>query len=366
MKKVFLSIISFILSTFSMAQDITGSWNGALEIQGTSLRVVFHIEKDGTSYSSKMDSPDQGAFGIATGSTSYEDGKLTITAPAMGLTYKGELSESGDKIAGTFKQGGMSLPLELGKEEIKVENKEPKPRPQDPKDFPYEQEEVRFKVEEGGHEMAGTLTYPSNGSFEQVVVLISGSGPQNRNEELGGMNHRPFLVLSDHLTREGIAVLRYDDRGVAESGGDFKTATSKDFANDAAAAVKFLKSRDDMKGKKIGLMGHSEGGMIAPMVAASHSEVDFIALLAGPGIEIPELLLMQSNLISKANGIDAKVRKENTRVMGLAYQMLNENQEASTEEIKTKLKEIFNEAFAAMSKEDQESIPDKDAFIKRQ
>ncbi|MEM8891237.1 MAG: alpha/beta hydrolase, partial [Bacteroidota bacterium] len=334
MKKVFLSIISLILSTFGMSQEITGAWNGVLEVQGTTLRIVFHIEKDGSNYSSKMDSPDQGAFGIATASTTYEAGSLTIKAPAMALTFEGKLSESGEKIEGTFKQGGMSLPLELGREEVEVEEKEPEPRPQDPKDFPYEQEEVSFSVKEGGHEMAGTLTYPSDGKFEQVVVLISGSGPQNRNEELGPMNHRPFLVLSDHLTRQGVAVLRYDDRGVAESGGDFQSATSMDFAHDATAAVAYLKGRKDMKGKKIGLMGHSEGGMIAPIVASKDKSVDFIALLAGPGINIPELMLMQSDLINKASGAPDEVRESNNKVLKEIYALMNANQDASSDELK--------------------------------
>lgn len=366
MKKVFLSIISLILSTFGMAQDITGAWNGVLEVQGTTLRVVFHIEKEGDNYSSKMDSPDQGAFGIATASTTYEDGTLTITAPAMALTYEGKLSESGEKIEGTFKQGGMSLPLDLGKEEVEVEEKKPEPRPQDPQDFPYEQEEVSFKVEEGGHKMAGTLTYPSEGKFEQVVVLISGSGPQNRNEELGPMNHRPFLVLSDHLTRQGIAVLRYDDRGVAESGGDFQSATSMDFAHDAAAAVAYLKSREDMKGKKVGLMGHSEGGMIAPIVASKHKTVDFIALLAGPGINIPELMLMQSDLINKASGTPDEVRESNNKVLKEIYALMNANQDAGGEELKGKMEEILEESYNSLSEEQQKEIGDKESFFATQ
>ncbi|MDW3648418.1 MAG: alpha/beta fold hydrolase [Bacteroidia bacterium] len=366
MKKVFLSIISFILSTFGMAQDISGSWNGALSVQGTTLRVVFHIEKDGSTYSSKMDSPDQGAFGIPTGTTTFEEGKLSISAPSLGMSYEGTLSESGDKIEGSFKQAGMDLPLELGREEVKVEKKKPEPRPQDPQDFPYEQEEVKFTVNEGGHEMAGTLTYPSDGKFEQVVVLISGSGPQNRNEELGPMNHRPFLVLSDHLTRKGIAVLRYDDRGVAESGGDFKSATSMDFAHDASAAVAYLKGRNDMKGKKIGLMGHSEGGMIAPIVASKNKSVDFIALLAGPGINIPELMLMQSDLINKASGAPDEVRESNNKVLKEIYALMNANQKADGDELKEKMEVILEESYKSLSEEQQAEIGDKESFFATQ
>jgi pimeloyl-ACP methyl ester carboxylesterase len=142
---------------------------------------------------------------------------------------------------------------------------------------------------------------PSEGSGFPVVVLISGSGPQNRNEEL--MGHKPFLVLADHLTRNGIAVLRYDDRGVAQSKGDFATATSADFANDVEAAVAYLKTRKEFNPKKIGLIGHSEGGLIAPMVAARNKDVGFIVLMAGPGVPGKDVLLLQIELLNKAAGM---------------------------------------------------------------
>lgn len=346
-------------------ENLLGSWSGELSVKGTKLRIVFHIEGNEKGYSSKMDSPDQGAFGLGTSSTTYDNDKLTIKAPAMGITFVGN-PKSANSIEGTFKQGGMDLPLKLKKLEEGEEIEKPGPRPQDPKDFPYEQEEVSYTVPQGGHSMAGTLSYPSDKKFDQVVVLISGSGPQNRNEELGPMNHRPFLVLSDHLTRKGIAVLRYDDRGVAESKGDFASATSKDFANDAAAAVAYLKSRADMKEKKIGLMGHSEGGMIAPIVASENKEIDFIALLAGPGTEIPELLTQQAYLIGKANGMPEKSLKKNQEGSLKIYKLMNQYPELSKEELKAKLEGLLGEIYEGLEKNEQEEIGSKEAFFESQ
>lgn len=365
MKKQFLLLLGMI-STFATAQDITGTWNGALSIQGTQLRIVFHVEKTDAGFSTKMDSPDQGAFGIETDKTTWEEGTLHIAAKALGMTFEGKEVEGKEELAGTFKQGGMALPLHLTREEVKVEKKEPKPRPQDPIDFPYEQEEVVFTVPQGGHNMAGTLTYPSNGTFNQVVVLISGSGAQNRNEELGPMNHRPFLVLSDHLTRKGIAVLRYDDRGVGESGGKFSTATSKDFADDAAAAVNYLKSRKDMKDKKIGLLGHSEGGMIAPMVAIENKSVDFIGLLAGPGMEGSKLLLQQIDLISEKEGLSAELRANDQKTLKKVFSEIAQHPDLSPELLKEKIRSIFNTEYEKLPASLQKEIPNKDQMYQSQ
>jgi hypothetical protein len=175
-------------------------------------------------------------------------------------------------------------------------------RPQEPKKpYPYISEEVTIENGSAGVKLAGTLTLPGKEGKYPVVVLITGSGPQNRDEELVG--HKPFLVLADHLTRNGIAVLRYDDRGTAKSTGDFSKATTVDLASDVEAAIAYLKSRKDIDKKNIGLMGHSEGGIIAPMVASRSKDVSFIVLLAGTGIPGDQLLLLQQERIGKASGI---------------------------------------------------------------
>lgn len=185
----------------------------------------------------------------------------------------------------------------------------PATRPQDPTSFPYKQEEVLINNTKSKVQLAGTLTVPSNGKASKIVILITGSGPQNRNEEV--LNHRPFLVLSDWLTRNGIAVLRYDDRGVGKSTGNFSTATTYDFANDVEAAISFIRSRQDLKKLSIGLIGHSEGGVIAPIVASRNNDVKFIVLMAGPGVPIYQLGLQQSSDMSRVAGVPDSVIAKN-------------------------------------------------------
>ncbi|GHT11493.1 alpha/beta hydrolase [Bacteroidia bacterium] len=285
-----------------LAQDITGQWNGVLKVQGTQLRLVFHITKTDAGYSATLDSPDQGVKGIPTTSTTVETGhapSLKIVIPSIGAGYEGAL-ENDTIITGTFKQMGQSFPLNLSRATIE---KEPLIRPQEPKKpYPYNEEEVVFDNPMDGVTLAGTFTYPKTKGTFPAVVLISGSGAQNRDEEL--MGHKPFLVLADYLTKNGIAVLRFDDRGTAKSTGNFQIATSLDFSKDVESAVKYLQTRKEVNQKKIGLVGHSEGGMIAPMVAARSKEVAFIVLLAGVGISGEQLLLLQQELIAKASGLD--------------------------------------------------------------
>ena len=198
---------------------------------------------------------------------------------------------------------------------------------------------MSFANEGAGHEMAGTLTLPEGEDFDQVAILISGSGPQDRDEALLG--HRPFLVLSDYLTRRGVAVLRYDDRGVADSGGDFATATSADFATDAAAALTYLRTLPETQGKRIGFVGHSEGGMIAPVVAAERTDVDFIVSLAGPGTDIPELLTEQTRLLATGEGEDSTITNFNTRLTEEVIAFILAHPEAIEPELITGLRPIF-------------------------
>lgn len=295
MKTHFLTLLSFVFFTFAAhAQDIAGSWNGSLKIGGTQLRVVLNISKSANGYTSTLDSPDQGAKGIPVSNTLFENGKLNIEISAAGIAYSADLQN--DTFVGTFKQGGKEFPLALSKGEVTTE---PAKRPQEPqKPYPYNSEEVTFENHKAQITLAGTLTLPPQKGKYPAVILISGSGPQNRDEELLG--HKPFLVIADYLTRHGIAVLRFDDRGVGQSKGVFKGATSADFASDVESAVAYLRTRQDIR--QIGLMGHSEGGLIAPMVATTNPNVAFIVLLAGTGIRGDKLLLMQQELIARANG----------------------------------------------------------------
>ena len=239
MKKI-IALFLTVLTSYSMCgQGITGQWNGVLKIQGIQLRVVFHINKTDTGYASTMDSPDQGAKGLPVSTTSFENSKLKLESKISGFEYNGELKDT--IIIGTFSQNGMSLPLNLSKTTIETNQTTFPKRPQEPvKPYPYYSEDVIFKNNNANVTLAGTLTLPQKEGNYPVVILITGSGPQNRDEEILG--HKPFLVISDYLTRNGIAVLRYDDRGTAKSTGDFKTATTFDFASDVESAISFAKA----------------------------------------------------------------------------------------------------------------------------
>lgn len=294
-KYIFISILC-LFSSLVWSQNITGTWNGALKVQGMQLRLVFHISKIEGNYISTMDSPDQGVKDLKMSKTSFDNGVLKIGFDAAQIEYSGNLMN--DSIVGTFKQAGMTFPMNLIRNEIK---KVEMNRPQNPSlPYPYYSEDIFFTNKKDNITLAGTLTLPKNEGKYPVVVLISGSGPQNRDEEL--MGHKPFLVLADHLTRNGIGVLRFDDRGTNLSKGDFSTATSFDFANDVEAAVEYLKLSQHADIKNIGLIGHSEGGIIAPIVAARNKNVAFIVLLAGTGIPGDELLLLQQELIGRGMG----------------------------------------------------------------
>jgi pimeloyl-ACP methyl ester carboxylesterase len=353
MKRTTLLLLAGLASFTAFGQDIAGSWYGSLKLSGIELRIVFHITKIDDGYTSTMDSPDQNAFGLATATTTLADSKLTILMKTPVLEYSGELKDG--IITGNLKQNGATFPMNLSKKKVE---KAVVLRPQEPKPpYPYYTEEVKFRNEAAGAVLAGTLTMPSKEGKYPVVIMISGSGPQNRNEELLG--HKPFLVIADHLTRNGIAVLRYDDRGTAQSTGDFKTATSLDFASDVEAAIDFLKGRKEIDKKKIGLMGHSEGGLIAPMVAEKSKDVDFIILLAGPGLPGYKILLMQQELIARAGGSSEsdieKTRKTNQAAFDVVLK--SDNVETLQPELTKFLvdelaKDPTAEIPAGMSKED--------------
>ncbi len=325
MKKTAFTILTCLISLTFFGQEITGQWNGILKVPGAQLRLVFNIEKTANGISATMDSPDQGAKRIPVSSSSFENSVLKIAINQAQIEYEGTLGKD-NSIIGNFKQVGQSFPLNLSKEKVE---KETPIRPQEPqKPYSYYSEDIIFENKKAGITLAGTLTLPKKDGVFPVVILISGSGPQNRDEELLG--HKPFLVLSDYLTKNGIAVLRYDDRGVAASKGDFKTATSQDFATDVEAGIAYLKTRKEINKSKIGLIGHSEGGIIAPMVATKSKDVAFIVLLAGTGIQGDQLLLLQQQLIGKASGISddelQKIKSNSTKIFDIANKSTNPEQ----------------------------------------
>lgn len=332
-------LLLLLLSFNAFASDVTGDWHGQLDIQGMKLRISFHIIKQGDAYTSTMDSPDQGAMGIPTTTTTFNQQTLSVTLKNIGAEYSGTFD--GEIIQGTFKQAGMDLPLQLSRQEVAAVKQEP--RPQDPiKPYPYKSENVFFVNKKANNiKLAGTLTLPKDVKNPPVVILISGSGPQNRDEEIKAFNHRPFLVWSDYLTRHGIAVLRYDDRGVGHSEGAQKGATSADFATDAQAAFEYLATRGDViDTKKIGLMGHSEGGFIAPMVAAQNKDLAFIIMLAGTGIDGEQILLSQTKRAAELAGESTKEIAFNQQLSKQVFTLVKE--ESNQESLKVKIIDLLN------------------------
>ena len=261
------------------------------------LRLAVKIKKSGAGYTATLDSLDQGASDLPIDSIVLDGNKLTFSAAKYGFNYEGTLNETGDEITGTFKQGPNAAPLVFKRiAELPKSN-----RPQEPtKPYPYDEEEVSYRNEKDNVKIAGTLTIPRGGGRYPAVLLITGSGSQDRNETIAA--HRPFLVLADHLTRNGIAVLRVDDRGVGGTDLGSLSATSENFAEDVLSGVNFLKQRKEIDPKMIGLIGHSEGGMIAPMAAARSNDVAFIVLLAGLGQRGEDVIYAQTELIQKVQG----------------------------------------------------------------
>jgi fermentation-respiration switch protein FrsA (DUF1100 family) len=336
-------------SATDSTQPFEGIWQGSLELGATQLRIVFHIHQDDSGvWTASMDSPDQGAEGIAVDQVEIKGDSLFLTIAVAQGSYNGVLEEG--IIKGHWNQSGMSLALDLER----VEQVEIVSRPQDPVEpFPYLAEEVTVENETAGITLAGTLTLPKTGAHFAAVILITGSGPQDRNETVA--NHRPFLVLADHLTRQGIAVLRMDDRGMGESGGDFSTATTMDFASDILAGVTFLKSRPDISKDRIGLAGHSEGGLVAPIVATQSEDIAFIVLLAGPGMIGEDLLVLQGKLINETAGMMPDQVQANTELQKKMFTLLkNEKDDGVLEE---KLGEVLVE-FINSSSPQQVTVDD--------
>lgn len=311
MKHVFSLLVLCLLTLNTWSQDVTGSWYGRISVMGRNLRLNFHVNNEAGQYSAIMDSPDQKAFGIPMQSATYEDQVLILKV--SNITYTARLDSAGN-LNGEFKQAGIKTDLYMTHQELTDSLKKEVLRPQEPKPpFPYQSEEVKFKGA-GDYQLAGTLFRPNKGKNPPVVVFISGSGGQNRNEEL--LDHKPFLVIADYLARKGIASLRYDDRGIAESGGNQQEGSSHENALDAAAAVDFLKASGY---KQIGLIGHSEGGLIAPMVASKDSSIAFIVSLAGPGVSGAEIIKKQSIDIALAEGASEDTLEVQKKVSGYIF-----------------------------------------------
>ena len=328
--KNFILLFALLFSFTSFAQ-IEGTWSGNIEIPNQKLPFVIHIDKVNNEWQVMGESPVQTDEKFPLEKISFQNDTLKISDAKLGMNYVGILKNP-KQIEGKFSQGGMSFTLNLEKGDFTLK------RPQEPQPpFNYTSENITFENKEVGITLAGTLTTPNGKGPFPTVVLAAGSGPNDRNEEILG--HKPFLVLADYLTKNGYAVLRYDKRGVAESTGDFKNATIFDFANDAEAALAFLRTKKEIDSKKMGIIGHSEGGDIAQIVASKDATLDFIVSMAGPGIKGSEMLVLQNDALSKAMNIPELTRLLNKKLNKKTYEIIMSND--SKEQADKELKEYF-------------------------
>ena len=287
----------------SPAQAIRGNWLGTLEIRKFKLRLAIAVTGEPGSLKGTFTSVDQDNLPHAFDKVALDGNKIHMVFKLSGVVIDGTLNAEGTEIDTKFKQGPATFPIVFKKVDKAPETAK---RPQEPKrPFPYKEVEVSYENPSEHSTLAGTLTLPKTGGPFPAVLLITGSGQQDRDETIFG--HKPFLVLSDYLTRRGIAVLRVDDRGIGGSKGDLANATSENFASDVLTGVNFLKTRKEIDPHKIGLIGHSEGGMIAPMVAVKSPDVAFIVLLAGTGVPGSQISLFQMETLMKQSGAPKQI-----------------------------------------------------------
>jgi pimeloyl-ACP methyl ester carboxylesterase len=301
LKVLLVSFFSFT-SVYIHAQKINEHWSGILNAGGQKIELRLNlIQNADKTYTSNWEVPVQKAKGITSSKTTFENGQLSIEIKMIGASYSGALNAAGDKIEGSWGQSGMSFPLNMepliADAVVTVVMKPQTPKPP----FSYTSQDVLYHGINTNLDYGATITYPNDHIKHPLVVLITGSGKQDRDETI--FDHKPFAVIADYLTKKGFAVLRVDDRGAGKSTGEFSKSTSADFALDVEEHIIYAKTLAMVDTNKIGLLGHSEGGLIAPMVAARNKSVAFIVLMAGPGIQIVDLMGIQNELVLKSVGI---------------------------------------------------------------
>ncbi len=335
-------------------------WQGTLKTGMADLRLQLRIYKapDGA-LSGKLDSIDQGARNLEISKIEVTKDELSFDMTMPAASYEGDFNADHTEITGRWHQGGASLPLVFKKTDEQIELRRPQ-EPQPP--YPYMEEDVTYENREAGVELAGTLTLPHSETPVPAVILISGSGPQDRNETV--MGHRPFLVLADYLTRKGIAVLRTDDRGVGGSTGNTSQATTRDFAGDVLCGIRYLQSRKEIDAKRIGLVGHSEGGVVAPLVASESPDVAFIVLMAGTGLTGEEILVKQARLMGRAAGRSEEEIARNLEVQLAMIAIVKAEPDPKIAE--RKLWDLMNEKVAEMTEEERARLGISRSFLEGQ
>jgi hypothetical protein len=330
-------------------EGVVGDWGGTLSIGPMELRLALHVEQteDG-GLTGTLDSIDQGAMGIPISAMTYEaeSREFWFESNAIGGEYRAVLNHDGSALEGTWTQNGRANPLTFfrGTESVAIN------RPQEPKaPFPYSVEEVRVENTTDGVTLAGSLLIPEGEGPFPAVVFVSGSGAQDRDETL--MGHKPFWVIADHLARNGIASLRYDDRGAGQSTGDHMGSTVDAFARDASSAIDFLAEQEAVDSERIGILGHSEGGLHGPMAVLMNDQIDFLVLLAPPAEPMADLLVRQTVALERLAGVgDAAL--ETIRVSQREAVELIRDSGLPDKELADALRELANEQLAAMSPEE--------------
>lgn len=343
-------------------EGLAGHWMGPLKATPLiELRLALEIKakEDGT-FEGDLISLDQGSARIPMTATVKDASEVEVAVPKIGGSFSGKFNDDGSELAGEWRQGGQKLALTLYRQAATTTLK----RPQEPaKPYPYEARDVSITTPTEGVTLAGTFTVPAGAGPHPAVVLVSGSGPQDRDEAV--MGHRPFLVLADHLTRAGVAVLRYDDRGFGQSTGDFGKASHVDFTNDALAALDWLKSQPEVDAKRIGVVGHSEGGIVAPLVASQRpDEIAFIVLLAGVGVPMDQLLVRQGADLGRAMGqSEEEIAKQSAKQREMMQLVKSDVDDA---ELEKRVRETVDEQLAKLTPEQRKTAGVTDTFASTQ
>lgn len=361
MNKLFWIVGAMVANTIAAAtilpqqQSIDGAWNGSLTIGPQTLRITVRFTTSETGLRATIDIPQQGATGVQLQNVSYDDSRVYMELPAGPGLAVFDGRQVGDSIGGAFTQAGLGGTFFLKRSsQAAAMPKEP------PEPLPYAEEEVTFH--NADITLAGTLTLPESGAPHPAVVMITGSGPQNRDEELFGF--KPFHMIADHLTRNGIAVLRYDDRGVGGSTGSVSEATTEDFARDVLAAVDFLKNRSDIDPERIGLIGHSEGGIVAPLASSMSDDVAFMVLMAGTSVSGAEILIEQGALIMRASGATEADMEQQIAFQKRTFEAIRSGD--GWDELAADLETRLRESIAEMPDSQRNAITDVDAYIDAQ
>lgn len=339
---------------------LTGSWTGALDVGAVRLRLVFNLTESDGKIVASLDSPDQGAKGIPLDEVTLDGPTIHIASKKMKALFAGKLNDPNNKIEGIWSQGGREFPLVLQR----VEGTPERLRPQTPRPpYSYLVEEVSYPHQTGKFNLAATLTIPKSKVLSPAVILVSGSGAQDRDESI--FEHKPFAVLADYLTKFGIIVLRVDDRGVGGTGtdGSLNDDTTADFATDVSSGLAYLRTRKEVDPKRIGIIGHSEGALIGTKVAAEDPSIAFLVLLAGPGVPGHEMLSLQSEKIARASGASAAAIADLQSLQSKIFSIIRN--QPNIEAGKREAREILLAEYAKLTENERKSVGSTEAFVEQ-